>query len=458
MTSAPATLAADAQAAQPTAGRRYALGVLLAVATVAFIDRTILNTVGQAIKVDLGLSDLQLGLLGGAAFAIFYGVLGLPIARLAERRSRVAIISLSVAVWSVMTALCGAAGSFTHLLLARVGVGVGEAGAGPASQSLLSDLFPPEQRASAFGVLGLATPLGIILGGIGGAVVAEQFGWRAAFLLVGLPGLAVALLVQLTLKEPLRGAAEGRTVAADAPPLSTVIRTLARSPAFRHLLAAAIVVNFVGFSGMTFAHPYFVRTFDVGYAEAAVAFAIINSISLSGGYLIGGFVTDRLARRDVRWYGWLPGVAMFLAAGAYVLGFSQSSWLWTIVLLVPPGLFAGVYFAPTFAVTHNLVEPRMRASATALLTLTMSVLGMTVGPILTGWLSDLFAARSFAGDYAAACQGQAAAAELCRAASSQGLRQALIAVVSLYALAGVHFLLAARSLRRELAQPGDVVR
>ena len=452
---AQATVAIDpSDAAVPAAGgRRYALGMLLAVATVAFIDRTILNTVGEAIKVDLGLSDAQLGLLGGAAFAIFYGVLGLPLARLAERYSRTTIIAVCVAIWSVMTALCGLAGSYAHLLLARVGVGVGEAGSGPASQSLLADYYPADRRASAFGILGLATPLGIILGGVGGAVVAERFGWRAAFLLVGLPGLLVAVLAKLTLREPARGASDGSVAEAEAPPLWAVVRRLAGSRAFRHVLAAAIVVNFVGFSGMTFTHPYFVRMFHVSYTEAALAFAVINSLSLSGGYLLGGFLTDRLARNDLRFYAWTPAVAMFLAAVAYVVGFSQGSWLWTVILLVPPGLFSGVYFAPTFAITHNLVEPRMRATATALLTLTMSVLGMTAGPIVTGWLSDHFAQRSFDGDYRLLCAAGGAVSDACRAASAAGLQRALQIVVCLFGLAGVHFLLAGRTLGAELSRP-----
>jgi MFS family permease len=232
-----------------------------------------------------------------------------------------------------------------------------------------------------------------------------------------------------------------------------VLRTLYVSRTFRHLLAAAIVVNFVGFSGMTFAHPFFVRAFHVGYTEAAIAFALINSLSLGAGYFLGGVITDKLAARDVRYYGWFPGVAMFLASASYFIGFSQQSWPLTILFLVPPGLFAGVFFAPTFAITHNLVEPRMRASATALLSLIMSILGMTLGPIVTGALSDAFAARAYGGDFAGLCQSGANASAACQAASAAGLRHALLVVVSVYALAGVHFLLAARHMPRELARP-----
>jgi MFS family permease len=438
----------------PTArDRRWALVLLVAISTVGFIDRSILNTVGQAIKDDLRITDLQLGLLGGAAFAIVYGLLGVPVARLAERRSRVGIISLAIAVWSAMTALSGLAGSFTHLLLARIGVGIGEAGAGAPSQSLLSDYYPPHKRASVFSILGLATPLGIVIGGLGGAIVAQHFGWRAAFFVVGLPGLALALIARLTLKEPPRGFSEGRDDTTPAPPFSAVVRKLFSSRTFRHVLTAAVIVNFVGFSGMSFLHPFLVRTFNVDYTTAAFAFVIVNSISLAGGYLIGGFVTDRLVKKDLRYYGWAPGVAMLLAGPAYILGFLQTQWIAAILVLILPGLFSGVYFGPTFAVTHNLVEPRMRASATAILSLIMSIVGMTTGPVITGWLSDLFAARAFTlGDYATACPALVGSglADACRVASASGIRTALIIIVSLFWWASLHFFLAARSIRDDL--------
>ncbi|MBU1374717.1 MAG: MFS transporter [Alphaproteobacteria bacterium] len=435
------------------ADRRWALIVLVAISTVAFIDRSILNTVGQAIKDDLKVSDLQLGLLGGAAFAVLYGLLAIPVARLAEHRSRVAIISIAVAVWSAMTALSGFANSFTHLLLARIGVGVGEAGAGAPSQSLLSDYYPPEKRASVFSILGLATPLGIIIGGLGGAVVAQQFGWRAAFLIVGAPGLVIALIAWLTLKEPPRGFSEGRRDQGAPPPLSAVLTRLGASRTFRHFLIAAVIINFVGFSGMSFLHPFLVRTFNVDYTTAAFAFVIVNSISLAGGYLAGGFITDRLVKRDLRWYAWAPAIGMALAAPAYIAGFLQTQWIAAILVLILPGLFSGVYFGPTFAVTHNLVEPRMRASATALLSVVMSLVGMTTGPVVTGWLSDLFAARAFTlGDYAA-CSADGGAADLteaCRVASAVGIRNALVVIVTLFWWASLHYLLAARSIRAEL--------
>lgn len=432
--------------------RRWALFMLVVISTFAFIDRSILNTVGQAIKDDLHITDLQLGLLGGAAFALLYGVLGVPVARLAERHSRVTIISIAIASWSAMTALCGLANSFLTLLLARVGVGVGEAGANAPAQSLLADYYPAHKRATVVGILGLATPLGLVIGGIGGAFVAERFGWRAAFLLVGLPGLLVAVVAKLTVKEPPRGHADGRVVSAETPPLAAVIRTLWRSGSFRHVLIAAMLTNFIGYSVVSFTHPYFVRAFSWSYTDAALAFALMNGVSVTGGYLMGGMASDRLARRDVRYYGWFPALCMCLAGPGYALGFLQEQSLAAMAILVVPGLFSATWFGPTYAVTQNLVEPRMRASAVALLALAMSLIGLTLGPVVTGALSDLFAARSFDhGDYRTVCSGAASALEdACRAAATHGLRWALISVVMLFFWAGLEFLLAARHMKKEL--------
>ncbi|HVI33882.1 MFS transporter [Phenylobacterium sp.] len=439
------------------ADRRWALALMLAISTLAFVDRTILNTVGQAIKDDLGISDLQLGLLGGAAFALLYGLLALPVARLAERHSRVTIISVSVACWSIMTALCGLAGSFSQLLVARIGVGVGEAGATAPVHSLIGDYYPPRRRASAIGILGLATPLGLVVGGIGGAVLAQAHGWRMALLMVGLPGLVLAVLTRLTVKEPVRGHAEGATDT-EVPPFSAVVRRLAGSRTFRHVLVAAILTNFIGASVISFMHPYFVRAFQLSYTDAAYLFALINGISVTGGYLFSGLLTDRLVKRDLRFYGWLPAACMFISAPGYLIGFAQTEVWVAVVALMLPGLFCAAWYAPTFAITQNLVTPRMRASAIALLGLSTSLIGMMLGPVATGALSDAFAARSFGPGYAGACRGgPAATGPACEAASVDGVRFALMAVVLLFFWAGTHFLLAARHARRELASGGVLV-
>lgn len=437
-----------------TKHRRWALVLLLAISTCAFIDRAILNTVGQAIKDDLHISDLQLGLLGGIAFSLLYGILGVPIARLSERRNRVRIISLAVGVWSAMTVLCGFASTFGHLLLARIGVGIGEAGANAPTQSLLADYYPPHKRATIVSILGLATPIGIVIGGIGGAYAAEVFGWRSAFLMVGLPGLLLAIIAWFTIREPVRGASEGKPqTSVDVPPLMDVMRHLAASKGFRHILIAAVITNFIGFSVVSFEHAFFVRAYHLSYTEAAFAFAAMNSISVTGGYLIGGMLTDKLILRDLRFYGWLPGICMFVAAPLYAFGFLQTNWTFAIILLTLPGLFSATYFAPTYAITQNLVGPRMRASAVALVSLALNLVGMAFGPVVTGALSDMFAARHFgAADYLGQCStALPPLAQSCAEASTYGIRMALVAVVMLFFWSGTHFLLSARHLKRELA-------
>lgn len=432
--------------------RRWVLFLLVVISISAFVDRAILNTVGQAIKDDLHINDFQLGLLGGPAFALLYGILGLPIARLAERRSRVVIISIAVGVWSLMTTLAGFANNFMHLLLARIGVGIGEAGAMAPTHSLVADYYPPNKRASAIGILGLSTPIGLVIGGIGGAVFAEHFGWRSAFFLVGIPGLFLAILAWMTIPEPARGQAEARKDDAVVPPMKEVFRLLWESRTFRHVLTAAVIVSFMGYAVIMFTHPFFVRAFDMSYTDAAYAFALMNGISVTGGYLIGGLVTDRLARRDVRWYGWLPGICLLLTAPGYIIGYLQSEWYWALIILILPGFCCSTWFAPTYAITQNIVLPRMRATAVAIIGLVTSLIGMMLGPVVTGALSDYYAeARFEQGSFKELCferGGEFAAA--CADASTYGVRYALITIVLLFFWAGAHFLLASRHMKREL--------
>lgn len=431
--------------------RHWALGVLLAISTCAFIDRAILNTIGQAIKDDLGLTDLQLGLLGGAAFSIFYGLLGVPVARLAERFDRVKIIAAAVTIWSMMTVLCGLTSTFAQLLLARMGVGIGEAGANAPAQAYLADQYPAGRRASVVGILGLATPIGIVLGGIGGAWLAQHYGWRVALMAVGLPGLLLAVLALFTLRDNRPTATPGET--ADVPPFRVVLNTLFASRAFRHILAAGVITNFIGQAVLAFGHPFFVRAFGLSYTEAAVIFALMNSVSVAGGYLTGGFLVDWLVKRDLRFYGWAPGLFMWLAMPFYALGFMQKDLVAALILLTIPGLFSATYYAPSLAVTQNLVSDRMRATAVSVVVLAFNLIGLLFGPLVAGALSDAFAARAFgAPGYAEACAGAAAlASPTCQAASAEGVRGALICVSLLFVWSGAHFMLSARHMPRDLA-------
>jgi MFS family permease len=429
------------------ARRRWALMLMLAITTCAFMDRAILNTVGQAIKDDLAISDLQLGLLGGVAFSILYGVLGVPVARLAERKDRITIVTIAIAVWSTMTVACGFAGNFAHLLLARVGVGVGEAGANAPVQSFLADAYPAGQRGSVVSVLGLATPIGIVLGGIGGAWVAQHHGWRAAFILVGLPGLLLALLARLTLRD-LRP----KSASVEVPRFGAVVRTLLASRGFRHILAGGVLASFVGQASVAFGHPFLVRNFGLGYTEAALYFALMNSVSVAGGFLIGGFVVDHFVRRDVRFYGWIPGVLIALSTIFYVSGYLQHNLTTAAILLTIPGAFAATYYAPLLAVTQNLVGSRMRATAISIVLLSLNLIGLLFGPLTAGALSDYYYRSALPASITPdSCRAATGAIEAtCHAASANGVRYALVTIVLLLVWSGGHYLMSTRYLKDEL--------
>ena len=451
---------AEASRAVPMTGgyRSYVLGLLVVVYVSNFIDRTIVNIVAQPMKEDLGLSDTQIGLLGGLAFALFYSVLGLPIARLAERYSRVTIIAAALAVWSGMTAVCGLAQSFAQLLLARVGVGVGEAGCSPAAQSLIADYYPPERRATALAVYSLGIPLGSLMGAVAGGWIAQEYGWRAAFMLLGLPGLLLALVVKLTIKEPLRGGLDRRPVAATPTPgFGQVVRTLMAKPAFIHVALGGAMASFAGYGVGAFVIPFLLRGFDISLAQASSVYGLIGGLSAAVGTAMGGWLADRYGAKRRRNHVLIPAIGLIVSVPLYVLCILQQSLAAMALLIIVPAVTHYFYLGPTWGLTSNMVEPRMRATATAILLLIINLIGLGLGPVVVGALSDLFAAQAYAGDFAAACPGgrapegaPAGAGEACRTASFRGVRFALLAGVAVYGWAGIHYLLAGRTLERDL--------
>ncbi len=448
--------------------RRYlawALGLLFLVYTSNFIDRTILSVLQQPIKEELKLSDAQLGLLGGFAFALLYSTLGIPIARLAESRSRKTIITASVVIWSVMTAFCGLARSYGALFLFRVGVGVGEAGASPPAHSLIADYFPPKRRATALSIYSLGIPIGVLVGSVLGGVIAQRYGWRPAFAVVGLPGLVLALLTQITLREPARGHSEGGEAAGTVTPsFGAVVARLWSRPAFLHVAAGASLTSFASYGIGAFTAPYFIRTFHLSLTQAGLVLGLISGVAAAVGTLGGGLVTDRAARRDVRWYVWTPAIGLAIAAPLYMAGYLAPSWPLAVAILIFPPVFQYSYLGPSFGVMHNMVPPRMRATATALLFLAINFIGLGFGPTLVGLASDLFAAHHFAGSlqmgpggFAHLCPGGKASASLpalnaaCRSASAFGVRWAIVACAAVYLWAGAHYLLAAKRLRQDMS-------
>ena len=449
-------------AEQPTYSRPYlgwVLGLLVAVYTSNFIDRTIVSVLQQPIKDELRLSDAQLGFLGGFAFAIFYAILGVPIARLAERRSRKTIITIALVVWSGMTALCGVAHGYAALFVFRVGVGVGEAGASPPSQSLISDLYPPERRASALSIYSLGIPFGSLLGSIIGGIVGQHYGWRVAFMVVGLPGLVLAVLMGLTIKEPARGGFDGVSVSGETPSFKAVVRHLAARRSFLHIAAGASLAAFASYGIGGFSPAYFIRAFHLSLEQVGVLFGLLGGISAAAGTLAGGLVTDRLGKRDARWYVFVPAIGLSVGAPLTMVGYLAPTWPLAVLILLLPPIFQYTFLGPSFGLMHNMVGPRMRATATALLYLVINFVGLGFGPLFVGWLSDRYAGLAFSGaSFGAACPGGRAppgsAATLvaqCERASASGLRWAIIISALVFFWAALHYALAARHLKRDLA-------
>ncbi|WCT75126.1 MFS transporter [Sphingomonas naphthae] len=442
-------------------GTRTSLWVLLLMTltyTSSFMDRTILSIIQNPIKEELGLSDTQLGLLGGFAFAIFYSTLGIPIARLAEQVDRRWLISVSLTIWSAATAMSGLARGFASLFLLRVAVGVGEAGASPPAHSLITDFFPPHRRGTAFSIYSLGVSAGVLIGATGGGYVAQTYGWRMTFAVFGIPGLLLAILIPLTIREPARGRLDpGQPVEAAPPSFAAVLRQFRAKRALFHCVAGASIAAFGSYSILTFAAPFFIRVYGATLSEAGLFLGLTSGVSAGIGIFLSGIVTDRLGSRDRRWAVWVPAIGLLLATPGYIMGFlAPTQALAMTILLVPPAL-QYLYMGPTFGLMHNMVTPRMRATATALLYLAVNLFGMGLGPTLTGFLSDRLAAAHFTGgDYAVQCAGgkatQAALDTLCRAASAEGVRWSLILATSAFLWAAIHYLIAARTLRADLGQ------
>ncbi|MFK7730321.1 MAG: spinster family MFS transporter, partial [Pseudomonadales bacterium] len=291
--------------------RYYALFLLTIVYAFNFIDRQLLAILQESIKGDLGLSDSQLGLLAGFAFALFYVTAGIPIARWADHSNRRNIVAASVFPWSFMTAISGSVQNYVQLLLARIGVGIGEAGGSPPSHSIISDIFPPEKRASALGLYSTGVNIGILFGFLLGGWINEYFGWRTAFLVVGAPGILLAVLVRFTLAEPIRGLSENKQheVEADSTPFLGVMKLLWSRRSFRHMALAGALNAFAGYSTASWTASFMIRSYDMATGELGTWLAFTSGVCGAIGVFCGGLIADKLGARDQRWYMWVPGIA-----------------------------------------------------------------------------------------------------------------------------------------------------
>ncbi|MCH8490643.1 MAG: MFS transporter [Oceanicaulis sp.] len=439
--------AAPAPLAKPA--RAYALGVLLVIYIFNFLDRQIVNILAEPIKNDLGLADWQIGVMAGFAFAVFYTVLGIPIARYAERADRVKIISVAVAVWSAFTILCGLAGNFVQLLAARIGVGGGEAGCTPPAHSLICDYTPKEKRASALALYSMGIPLGSLAGMVVGGLIADAYGWRVAFFVAGAPGILLALIAWLTLPEPRRKGMRKMTAAsaADSPSILNAMTELRSKASFWWISAGAALAAMIGYGHITFYGSFYLRNHGEGLVAMAaqvnevlgVSFGPIGFLGTTLGLLIGicgaagtylgGILADRSARLNPAGYAIVPAVATALTVPPFVAAMLIPGAGAALMLLAVPVFLGAIWYGPVFASAQSLVEPHTRATAAAVLLCIINLVGLGLGPVSVGVVSDVLGAT----------MGEA-----------EGLRWSMVIFGLVALLSAGAFFMAARTLKAEI--------
>lgn len=415
----------------PTASY-YTLAVLTIVYSFNFIDRQLLAILQEPIKQELGLSDGQLGLLTGFAFAVFYVVAGIPIARYADNANRRDIISWAIVVWSGMTALCGLAQNYWQLLAARIGVGVGEAGCSPPAHSIISDVFPPQQRATAFSIYSSGINIGILFGFLLGGWLNEFFGWRVAFLVVGLPGILIGLLVKFTVAEPKRGRSEPERLQSkqneEPVPFKAVVKLLWSRRSFRHLALGGALTAFSAYAMSSWIASFIIRTHGMATGELGTWLAL-TAVFGAVGTMSAGIIADRLGRRDKRWYMWVPTIAALIMGPSFFICINLDNVYATLIAYVVPSFVCTFYVGSCIAMVHALVGLRMRAVSSAIFFLILNIIGLGLGPTSIGLFSDFLAPT--VGD--------------------DSLRYSLSIIIPLGATwSAVHFLLAAKSLKQDI--------
>lgn len=492
--------AADTSAADGfgSAGYRgYVLGALLLVYVFNFIDRTIVNILTEPIKRSFGLEDWQMGLLGGPAFAVLYTFLGIPIARLAERHNRVVIIAAAVAIWSLFTALCGFAVSFLALFLFRIGVSIGEAGCTPPAQSLIADYFKPSSRATAVSIYALGVPLGGMLAslfggqlaGLDGAAFGAWIngmglgwmfgsldwstveGWRVAFVVVGLPGLLLSLLVWRTVAEPPRGYTDPAALQGlERASFGEALGVLLKKPAYRQVVMGATVASFVGYGIGQFSTSFLMRTHQLSIGDASLLSGIILGVMAGIGVFASGWLADRLSKRYPKALSLLPAAGMGASVPLYVFGFmADSLWLAMPALMVA-AMIHYFYLGPMYAVSGGVVDSRMRATAVAITLFVVNLLGYGLGPLVIGILSTVLKSVFLDGGAvagltlevckplmalapeakAALAGGELAQLDACTSAEARGLQWSIVIFACGYGWAALHYLLAGRTLQADM--------
>jgi MFS family permease len=410
-----------------TGNRGYILFMLVVVYAFNFIDRQIVGILAVPIKADLGLSDGQLGLMGGLAFALFYTGLGVPVAMLADRFSRTWIMTIALVTWSGMTALCGLANNFWQLFLARLGVGVGEAGGVAPAYSLIADFFPPEQRARALSIYSFGIPIGSTIGIVFGGIIASMIDWRWAFFIVGIAGVFIAPLFRMTVREPQRGRYDRIRHAETRASLKSILTMIIGKPAFWLLSVGAAFSSMMGYGVFFWLPSFLVRSYQMSLLNASLFYGAIILLGGLLGIWMGGWLADRFGQKNRSAYAKIPAVAFLFSIPFYVIAlFSQSLSLVFVVLIVPTALGL-VWLGPVINAIQHLVRPHMRATASAIFLFINNLIGIGLGTYALGAVSDMLTLKF----------------------GEESLRYSILAGTGFYVIAALLFLLAARHLPRD---------
>jgi MFS family permease len=421
--------------------RHYVLGLMFLVYTLNFLDRQLMVVLLEPIKREFMLTDTQMGILTGIAFALLYTTLSFPIARMADRANRVGIITGAVFLWSIFTVFTGFSKMYWQLFLSRVGVGIGEAGCCPATFSIISDYFPKEHRGRAISLYSMGIPLGVFLGLLLGGNIAQYYDWRTAFIITGIPGLIVSILIWTTLKSPPRGYSDH--IEDDVKQLSfgDSFRTILKNRSFVHLSMAAGLHSMLGYGLGTFFPSFLMRAHGLNVGQAGIALAFLYIFGAGGGTYLGGALADRLAAKTGKqeYYLWIPAIAtlLYIPTALGIVSFSNLNLVFVSILFTN---FLGMMFwGPTAALTQRLAPLRERAFAIAMLFFVVNFLGLGLGPVYVGYLSNLYSGWFVAGGMSSSL------------ADAEGLRFALISALPIGIWCAAHYFLAARTLKADLA-------
>ncbi|WP_373009449.1 spinster family MFS transporter [Hyphomonas sp.] len=466
--------------------RTYVLLVLMAVYTLNFIDRNLMGVLAQPIKESFGLSDGQFGILAGWPFALFYAVMGLPIAMMADRSNRVRIIAACIILWSIMTALCGFAAGFWTLLIFRVGVAVGEAGCTPPANSIIGDYFQARSRATALGIYSMGVTIGGVLAnlfagpisdmegatfgnwlgsiGLGGMFRGIDWssveGWRIAFVVIGVPGILIAALLLFTIKEPPRGYSDPpQATPVEKANLRETLKELYSKPSFWWMTAGASLVAFVGYGLFTFQIPFLVREHGLTNGEAAVHYGAPLAALAAAGTFFGGFLTEKLTSWSKTAVAWIPAIGLLIAVPAYIAAFYSSNLTMVFIFWSIAAVSHYAYLGAQYNIGQGVVSSQSRATAIAVLLIIVSIIGNGIGPQFVGMVSDYLmtqhlAASSMPDLTQAMCldKGLEKSVEqlaVCAKATSEGLKQSVSITVCWFIVAAGCFLMSARTLKQD---------